>query len=258
MKKYIALGILALASAAYATQYIYDVIIAQGIVSTATIGVSGIGRGDAQIEFRNNGTGHAMLSSVLMQNPPNTVNENAWSGQAYGGDGTLVQQGAFYMKWHDPSEKNGYSTMGVHPNYFSNGIIYTDTAFEVYGAHGIAMFNGPSGTPPLERYLLVNRTGGVPSIVGSTDLVLESNYGGGANNVYLNAYNAGNVTMVLGGGNVGIGAYQVGAGAQYNIVMKNGNCPTYSPSGTGTLCMDSGGRLRFVGQNGTTTILAHP
>lgn len=51
------------------------------------------------------------------------------------------------------------------------------------------------------------------------------------------------------------GTVTVGSG---RVVMKNGSCPQWSAPGTGTLCVDAGGSLTFVGMNGLTTILAKP
>ncbi|VVB83291.1 Uncharacterised protein [uncultured archaeon] len=130
-----------------------------------------IGRSDAQIEFQNNGSGHALLSSVMLQNPPNTVNENAWSGAAYRGNGVLTQMGAFYMRWYNNNETTGYSVMGIHPNY--NGGATAQVGFEIFGNHGILMFGGANATSPANNYLQITRTTGFPSIMGSNDLALD-------------------------------------------------------------------------------------
>lgn len=215
-----------------------------GEVVTGTVGGSGIGRTDAQIEFRNgSGTGHAMLSSVLTQNPGNTTNENAWSGAGYGASGTLVQMGAAYMHFIDTNETNGYTVIGLHPNYFSGGI-RSDVCFEVYGAHGIGMFLGASPTPPLDRYLLIKRTNNRPSIAGVTDLAIDANYAGSADTVFLQAYNAGNVNACLGGGafiTTGVSKFSGGTGALASATAVIGISATKTATVTfgGTLASGS-------------------
>lgn len=178
-----------------------------GLSSTGNVSYnSKSGRSDAQLEFVNNGAGHAMLGSALLQNPGVTTHENAWSGQGYDSAGNFVQMGAFYMRWGSTDPNTGWSTMGIHPNYLSGGSPVADVAFEVYGARGIGMFldhnaEGTVITPPVDRYLMIKRAaGGKPSICGVTDMILDANFGGAANTVYLNAYNAGDVNACVAGG----------------------------------------------------------
>lgn len=165
-------------------------------------GTSSIFRSDAQIEIQNDGSGHAMVSGVLNQDPPNNTNEGTFSIAAKNSAGTKVQIGSMYVRWQDPDSANGYSCVGLHPNY--NGGNDADVSFEVFGAHGILMFGGPAATPPSGNYLQIKRSGGKPSLVGSADLVIDANYGGAANTVFMQGYNAGNLVMLQGGGSLGV------------------------------------------------------
>ncbi len=107
-----------------------------------------IQRGDSSIEIHGQPGAHSILSSFQTTNPGDTTHECALSCHAYNSAGTPQQIGAFYSRWNDTTAGagNGYSIMGMHPNYDGGGT--ADVAFEVAGHHGIKCFGGPATTFP--------------------------------------------------------------------------------------------------------------
>lgn len=77
------------------------------------------------------------------------------------------------------------------------------------------------------RGKIVNRVAGTASISGGSDLVLEGSSGATAGVLYLNAYQAGDVVLGLGGGKVGVGIspfskFQVLLKTDYNFSLSTG------------------------------------
>jgi hypothetical protein len=189
-----------------------------GVSAAGTLGAAArAGRSDAQIDFSNGGSGHAMIASALLQNPPNLTSENAWSAQGYTDAGVFVQMSGVYSRWGDASADGGWSVVGLHPNTLGGGGAAADIAFEVYGGRGIGMFLGAAvgnggENPPASRYLLIKRTTDYPSICGTSDLVLDGIYSATnvPGSVFLNRFNPGDVDVCLGGGTMHTnGAFRV-------------------------------------------------
>lgn len=136
--------------------------------------------------------------------------EGAISWHAFDRDGHIRQQAAMYSKWVNSDHAAGYAKWAVHVNN-SGGLGSTLSEFAVYDMdHGATFFQGNDTVPPEARTLKIfgkveiPRMSGLPSIVGTADMVIDGN-SVTDNDVYVNAYSSGKVILGLGGGNTIVG-----------------------------------------------------
>jgi hypothetical protein len=164
------------------------------------------GRSDSQIEAQNDlaGTYHALVSIFNRKNPGDNLQEAAVSYQAYDSTGIVRQMASISAMWsNNATVATGYAVLRFNVDGVGGA---SDIALRLYGSAGGAVFFSASDTDPAGgKWIKIWRTGGNPSIVGAADLVLDANSGAGANQVFLNAYNAGNAVLVAGGGKVLLG-----------------------------------------------------
>jgi hypothetical protein len=175
-------------------------------VFTGQLG-AGYGRTDAQLEVQNGVAGHALFSIFDTNTGVNvdgtSVEEGAISYQGYNGLGAIVQRGSISMMWYD-SVGGAFTTTANRLGVLRLNVDKADGTSTIvmrgYG-DGSVVFWGPNDkSPGGGQWITVYRTAGRPSIAGATDLALDANYGGSANTVFINAFNAGNVSLALGGG----------------------------------------------------------
>lgn len=193
-------------------------------------------RGDAGLEVQSDTTRRAHAGIAIFQTQKNDTTpvnyssyDEAYVGfHAYNASNQIKQMGAMYMKWMDATPSTGYSVLAFHPNDES---LTSLSEFSIYGvSHGAALFPRNDLTVPGNRTFMIygktimdsvrlsqvriNRIGGSPSIVGASDVIIEG--GGSGGDIYMNAFNAGNIYMNSAGGNVGVNTLSPASTFQVN------------------------------------------
>lgn len=178
-----------------------------GVRVDGTLGTNGVQRGDAQLEIKNTGgTGHALMSIMQMANPGVTNVEGAVSYGGYNDAGAVRQMGSVSYTWaNNASDATGFACLRLEVNtVLGSG----ESPLRVWGGNrGVGLFTTADTQYGTARYLSINnRDAGKPSIVGGVgagstgDLVIDANDGGNPTSVNLQAYNAGDVYLNIGGG----------------------------------------------------------
>lgn len=209
------------ASAQYAT-------IAPGLVSNQTVGTSGLGRPDAQIEANNaNQQGHALISIFQTVNPGVADREGALDYEAYDSVGVRHQLGAISYMWVNPNQSGGYAVARHEVNtVLGSGeipmrLFGNQQGITLFGANGTPGDHDPAGGP----FLRITRTQGLPSIAGKDDLVLQGKVGGGG------------ITFVNPYPNPTTGDWgNVVIGGELRLLSGGSGCPASVPSGV-TRCI---------------------
>lgn len=159
------------------------------------------GRSDSQIEVQNDvaGTYHALISIFNQKNPGDNLQEGALSYQARDSTGVVRQVASISAMWsNNATVATGYGVLRF--NIDSVGGV-SELFMRAFGATQGVTFYGISDTDFAGGpFVKIVRTAGKPCLVGTADLVLDANFGGAANTVFLNAYNAGDVNVGNGGG----------------------------------------------------------
>lgn len=196
------LSALFMATPALAQTQFVDAIIASGAT-----GDDGVGRHDAQFEATNNGEQrHALIAITNSIKPGDTSEEAAISFQAYNASGVMQQTASISAVWPtDASAATGFASLRLNVDSANGGSEIFMRGFGL--SKGVTFYGTSEGDYPGIPTVQFNRQSGAPSIVGKTDLVIEgATVGKPAANVFLNAYNAGNVVVGLGGGRLQLAA----------------------------------------------------
>ncbi|MCP3941092.1 MAG: hypothetical protein GY710_06370 [Desulfobacteraceae bacterium] len=159
-----------------------------GISITGTIGSEGVGRTDAQLEILNPaGVGHCLVSLFNQKNPPDLLEEPGITFGGWNSTATAAQQQA--------SISTLWALMDVVTVFrLQNRGQY----FRFFGPEGATLFNTDANGDyqyPGSKIFEVHRQSGRPTIVGDQDMLIDANYGGTADNVWLNGINAGDVLL---------------------------------------------------------------
>lgn len=181
--------------------YAQTIFAPDGLLADGPLGANGIGRTDAQIEATNGGNqSHALIAITNDINPGSTTEEAAISFQARSSDGVMKQTASISAVWpSDAAANTGFASLRLNVDDANGG---SEIFMRGFGRGNGVTFYGTSevdypGIPAVQ----FNRKSGYPSIVGKADLVIEgAKASAGPATVFLNAYNAGNVWVGLGGG----------------------------------------------------------
>lgn len=179
-----------------------------GVSASGVLGADGYGRYDAQIEARNSAPGHALVSVFQSEYPGSTNEEGAITFGAYESNGAINQVGALSARWARAASGNLVGLLNLHATFAASS---TDEAVRIFANNGV-VFWGPNDTTfPGGRQIQIYRQPGYASMVGNAHIVIDAApHGAAPGNVFLNAYNGGDVVMGLGGGDVQMGRPIVG------------------------------------------------
>lgn len=215
MKKIILVFVLFCLSSVASAQWV-----APGLVSNANVGGFGLGRTDAQIEFRNDGgIGHSMISGMQMVYPGAIDREVAFNAQAYTANGANQQMGSMSYVWIDAgaSTFNSVWRLEVSQGQVPIRCYGRGRGCVLFGPNGAAADHDPA-TGPLLR---IDRSSGYASIAGKSDLYMLGK-DGGSGPIGLNV-------DVDGSGNSG--PVQIGGQLQFFPGSAIGGCPGTVPAG---------------------------
>jgi hypothetical protein len=220
---------------------------------------AGYGRTDAQIEAQNDvaGAAHALISIYNRKTIGDTLQEAALSYQANTADGSVVQMASISAMWsNNASVATGYAVLRLNVDGAGGA---SDIFLRGFGRGAGVTFYGTSDTDaPGIPAVMFRRASNKPTIIGgivNEDIAIDANYGGSANVVFLNAYNAGNVSLALGGGKVLIGAgLDTGASsAAGEMIFANAKgIRALNSLGTNTLAMIAVDNSNVVALGGST------
>jgi hypothetical protein len=233
------------------------------------------GRSDSQIEAQNDlaGSYHALISIYNRKTTGDTLQEAAVSFQANESDtpGTVHQMASISAMWsNNATLASGYAVLRFNVDQVAGASEIFMRGFG--GGQGVTFYGASDTDVAGFKGVKIVRSSGKPSIAGHADLVLDANFGNGANTVFLNAFNAGDVSLAAGGGAVSVGAsltvatnitQTTGTAAFKNVTgtkfkSASGNV---SAAATGTpqalyTANNLGGYLAFAGKSNGTSAFA--
>lgn len=194
-----------------------------GVIATGAA-TGAIGHADSQLESRNDGGGHALVSIVNTVNPGSTVEEAGVTLVAYDDAGVIKQMASISGMWgNNASVATGYGILRFNAATPAAG---SDIAQRISSGKGVTFYGTSETDFPGVKQVKFRRNGvGIAHIVGDGDLILDgAASGGAASTVFLNGQNAGDVQIAFGGGtaivNSGTGANA--AAASLKVGSKSG------------------------------------